>query len=285
MWIQARAFTSAQLGRFATHQRGVYAVLEQSARELRPGDTEREAARRLHRALVAELAIDSYFHVPVVLFGERTGYPGDFGPFAALPTERRWEAGEAAIFDAAPVIEGYTIDASLARPPARGAAAVAFAAGDALLARLRGLILDRARGARDRRGNMREIAREVDREIQAAGFENCHRKHIAAVLGHRVTITHKRWLARTRVWGLSPLPVAWFVERTARSAREPAASPNWNHTRRSDAALPSGVWAIEPHVARDGVGVKFEELLVVDDDGVRFLDDALPHVARWTAIN
>jgi hypothetical protein len=41
------------------------------------------------------------------------------------------------------------------------------------------------------------------------------------------------------------------------------------------------MWAIEPHLGFRGVGVKFEELLVVTDDDAYWLDEDLPHVRRW----
>lgn len=42
-----------------------------------------------------------------------------------------------------------------------------------------------------------------------------------------------------------------------------------------------GLWAVEPHFAYGGIGVKFEELLVVTDTDAYWLDDDLPHVRRW----
>ena len=45
----------------------------------------------------------------------------------------------------------------------------------------------------------------------------------------------------------------------------------------------AGLWAIEPHLGFRGVGVKFEELLVVIEDDAYWLDDDLPHVRRWNA--
>jgi hypothetical protein len=38
---------------------------------------------------------------------------------------------------------------------------------------------------------------------------------------------------------------------------------------------------VEPHIGFRGVGVKFEELLVVTDGDAFWLDDDLPHVRRW----
>lgn len=280
MLIQSRDFTAAQLARFTALQTEVYATLVEVSHTLAPGETERAVAQRIHQAFKASFQLDSYFHVPVALFGERTGYPGDFGQLEALPTKRVLQAGEAAILDAAPVIEGHTIDCSYAvAPKAKGAAQRAFKEGDALLQQMRQLILQRA----GERANMGDIAREVDAAIVAAGFENCHRKHIGKVLGHRITyVPGGRMARRTTLWGLNAVAGAWFFATSARSSRgHPEVSPNWNHTRQSDTVMQPGLWAVEPHVARDGVGLKFEEMLLVTDTEVRYLSDDLPHLQRW----
>ncbi|MGH8674550.1 MAG: M24 family metallopeptidase [Burkholderiales bacterium] len=279
--VQSTAFDHAQLACLARLQRSVYGVLEAVAGTLAPGDREREVVRRIHQGL-RPLGLQSYFHVPVALFGERTAYPGEFGPFEALATDRVLRDGDTVILDAAPLIDGYTVDCSYAVPPARGGASAAvFTEGDRLLAELRELILQRSR----ERANMRGVAREVDALIVERGFENCHRKHIGAVLAHRITRTAPGVLARRRVKGLNPVLVAWFVAMSLRSRRGRVdLTPNWNQTRQCDGPLLPGLWAVEPHVARDGVGLKFEEVLSVSDDGVAWLDDDLPHTRRWRAL-
>ncbi|MEO6623593.1 MAG: M24 family metallopeptidase [Burkholderiaceae bacterium] len=276
--IQWQHFDAAQLHWLAELQRQVYAALQAVAATLASGDTERDVVRRIHRAL-RPLGLQSYFHVPVALFGERTAYPGRFGQFEALATERALKPGDAVILDAAPLIDGFTVDCSYAVPPPAGsAAAAAFSEGDAMLAELRALILERARAG----ANMRAVAREVDTFITQRGFENCHRKHIGQVLAHRITRAQPAFIARRRVKGLNPAVVAWFFTRSARAANGRAdLTPNWNQTRQSDTPVASGLWAVEPHLARDGVGLKFEEVLVVDEQGARYLDDTLPHVQRW----
>jgi hypothetical protein len=60
-------------------------------------------------------------------------------------------------------------------------------------------------------------------------------------------------------------------------------TPNWNHTNGCKDVAPHGLWAVEPHLAAEGVGVKFEEILLIDSDGARWLDDDLPHIKRWQA--
>lgn len=275
-WLQTRDFTEQQLEQFKALQKQVYAALEEVAATLQPGITERTAARRIHAALKAQGA-RSYFHVPVALFGERTAYPGDFGELAALPTERVLTDADAVILDVAPLIDGYTVDCSYAVPRTEGDGR-AFAEADALLSRCRRLILERAQ----QRANMRVAAREINAMIVAAGFENCHKKHIGKVLAHRITRSTQAWLASRRVWGLSPLPIGYFLLNSVRSSRGRAElTPNWNERRQSDCPMQPGLWAVEPHVGRGVTGVKFEEILVVTDDDAYYLDDDLPHHRRW----
>lgn len=277
--IQYQDFNAGQLARFKLLQRSAYATLEDIAVTLRAGESEREVAKRMRRAFAAQ-GVRSYFHVPVALFGERTAYPGTFGQFEALPTERRLQDGDAVILDAAPVFEGSMTDVSLSVPRAGGEND--FKKADVLLRDLRGLILARTR---ERQASMREIAREVDGVITGRGFANCHRKHIGRVLAHRMAQAGPAWLARRRLWGLSPLPVGWFFWRSFRSMRgDPTLTPNWNHTRQSDCLPQPGLWAMEPHVGLGRLGLKFEEILVVTPHDAYYLDDDLPHHRRWAAL-
>ena len=272
--LQASAFSAAELAAFAAYQRQAFTVLEQIGASLQPGETERAVSRRIHRAL-RDAGAENYFHVPVALFGDRTAYPGDFGALGALPTDRALQPGDAVILDAAPIFDGYTVDTSYSMRFGGGGVPAAL---DEALADLRSLILDRVRQGH----TMRAIARDVDADIQRRGLQNCHRKHIGAVLGHRVTREKRAFLRGRKVWGLAPRQVGWFFVNSYRSMRgKPELSPNWNHTRQSDCAPPDGLWAIEPHVAQDGFGAKFEDILVVQDGAAYYLDDDLPHTRRW----
>jgi len=38
------------------------------------------------------------------------------------------------------------------------------------------------------------------------------------------------------------------------------------------------LWAVEPHLARGDIGVKWEELLVIENGDAYWLDDAVPHM-------
>jgi Xaa-Pro aminopeptidase len=268
-------FAPAELDKFRDYQRASYGVLEQVAGSLREGETEKDVARRLRKRF-HEQGVHHYFHVPVALFGTRTAYPGDFGPFAALPTDRRLEPGMPVILDAAPVYHGYTVDTSYAT--SFGDNPLARELGAALQP-LRTLILQRV----NERRTFRAIAREIDDEIRKLGYENCHKKHIAFVLGHRVTQVPDTWLQRRRVWGLGVPQVAYFIGKTVGAQRFGGnGSPNWNHTRSSDHPPTPGLWAVEPHLGKGGVGAKFEEILVITDQEAYYLDEGgLPHHRAW----
>jgi hypothetical protein len=61
----------------------------------------------------------------------------------------------------------------------------------------------------------------------------------------------------------------------------PQRSPFMSRGPGSDRPPEAGLWAVEPHIAREEIGVKWEELLVINEGGAAWLDDDLPHVRRW----
>lgn len=274
--MKTSGFSQAELDNFRKFQRASYAVLEDVGRSLQVGETEKDVARRVRKRF-HEQGVHHYFHVPVALFGARSAYPGAFGQLEALPTDQKLERDMPVVLDAAPIYQGYTVDTSLA---------IAFGENRRqrelvrALQPLRELILKRVR----ERATFRAIAREVDEEIRRLGYENCHRKHIAFVLGHRVTQVPDTWLQRRRIWGLGLPQAAYFVGKTFAAQKLGGTdSPNWNHTRSSDHPPAPGLWAVEPHLGKDGVGAKFEEILVITEDDAYWLDEGgLPHHRAWS---
>ncbi|GAB4540986.1 MAG: M24 family metallopeptidase [Haliangiales bacterium] len=274
MAVRYKYFDDAELTAFRRFQRRSFDTLEQVASQLRAGMTERQAAR-LVRKRFHEQGVHTYFHVPVALFGERTAYPGQFGQLEALATDRALAPGEPVILDAAPIYDGYVVDTSLS---------TAF--GDNELHRrlhpaLQGL---REQILREVRAGLtfRQIERNADAAIQALGAENCHRKHIGEVLGHRVYRAPNRPWNRLTVRQLSVRHAAWLLWKSVAALKGwQDDSPNWNHRRTSDHRPFPGLWAVEPHFAVDGVGVKFEEISVITDRDAYWLDDDVPHVRAW----
>lgn len=264
-------FSQPELGQFKAYQRASFETLSAVAATLVEGITELQVAHQLRKRF-HEQGVHHYFHVPVVMFGERTAYPGKFGLLEARATSQRLQKGMPVILDAAPIYQGYTVDTSLAL---NFGASVAHERLMRELLPLRELILERVNAG----DSFRAIAKRVDADIRAMGYENCHRKHIGAVLGHRVTRVPDRWLNRRRIWGLGAQQVGWFLAKSLAAERWGGNGfPNWNHARSSDHPPTPGLWAVEPHIGHDGIGVKFEEILVITESQAYWLDEgSLPH--------
>ena len=274
--IKIHGYSPAELERFRHYQSLSYDILDVTARSLQVGMSEHQATHALRKAF-HKAGAHNYFHVPVALFGERSSYPGDFGAFEALSTDRVLAEGDTIILDAAPIFDGYTVDTSHAVNPGNNAV---FEELDRHLPVLRDLIKNHI----NENGTFQKIAWEVDDYIRSHGYENCHRKHIGAVLGHLVTKADSKRLAAWSYRGLAVKQVSWFLARSRLArGRLRRFTPNWNHTSACKDVAPYGLWAVEPHLASAGVGVKFEEILIVDEDGARWLDEDLPHHRRWSA--
>ena len=270
-------FSAADLDRFRQHQRVAFDVLEVVGASLKAGETEKQAARRIHKHMKVAGA-QNFFHVPVALFGDRPAYPGDFGQLGALPTDRVLKPNDPVILDCAPIFDGYTVDTSFAMRFGNGGVPAEL---DRALEELRGDVLADVKAGL----TMREIAQRVNEKVKRKGLENCHRKHIGLVLGHRVTMESNALLRGKSVWGLAPRQSAYFAVKSLRASRgKPLETPNWNHTRQSDCPPQDGLWAIEPHVAKDGFGAKFEDLLVIQNGEAYYLDNDLPHTRRWAML-
>lgn len=276
MFIQHRDFNTVQLDRFRAAQRASYAILEQVGAELRPGMTEHQATAKLTRAY-RELGVKSFFHLPVALFGERTALPGKWRNANFWPTRRRLKDGDAVILDCSPLIDGYLVDTSYSTR-----------IGDNPVHQQMMLDLKGFRGFIEGRvkegASLKAIAEETDARIRAMGYENRHQAHLEEVLGHRVI--HVR--APTPGWvykkGFDIQTLAWFALHTVGANKGWwRFSPNWNTKPSSDHPPWDGLWAVEPHLGKDGVGAKWEELLVVQDGEVFWLDDDTPHMRWWTA--
>ncbi|HZO16845.1 MAG TPA: M24 family metallopeptidase, partial [Polyangiaceae bacterium] len=180
--MAAEHYGPDELEKFKEVQRLAYDCAEEVARELRAGDSEREAARRLGDVLEGR-GVQGFFHQPFAWFGDRSGFywyadrSAMRAPIAGLPsvamarqffpTDRRLEQGMAAILDVAPIVDGYCADIGYA-----------FSLGENKklseakneLAWFRTRILELVRAG----AGMRSIYREVDARLAQRGYENCH---------------------------------------------------------------------------------------------------------------
>jgi Xaa-Pro aminopeptidase len=259
------------LDRFREVQRLAYRCAETVGAGLEPGVTEREAAARMRRWLL-DRGVDDWFHLPFAWFGDRTAFVGFHLPHQFFPTNRRLEEGMPYILDVAPIVGGYTADIGYSACLGENAVHARLCAD---LAEYRELVLAGVRSGR----TLRTVYDDVDRLLERHGYANRHRRYPFGVIAHRVGV----------VSGRGPRPtIGGFGVRALRSLLHDAVvgrrngwSPLWGPGRASDHPATPGMWAVEPHIGFRGVGVKFEELLVVTDGDAFWLDDDLPHVRRW----
>lgn len=264
--------TPEDLEQFRRVQRLAYAAAEAVAAELRPGMTEKQAAR-LQETWLLDHGVTDWFHAPFAWFGDRTAFQGFRVALQFLPTNRRLEEGMPFILDNAPVVDGYVADIGYAG--VLGENRILDRLLDDLAAH-RALILELVR----QRQSMAEVSRAVDRLIQQQGHAPRHKAYPFETLAHTVQpMARARQTPRTLFkFGFEAVEA---LGRLALVARRQGWSPIWSSGAGSDHAPVPGLWAVEPHLGFHGVGAKFEELLVITEDDAYWLDDESPHVRRW----
>ncbi|MCB5163261.1 aminopeptidase P family protein [Streptomyces bambusae] len=267
---------SPDLQGFKEVQRLAYECAEVVAARLKPGVTEREAAR-MQRDWLTERGVRDWFHLPFAWFGDRTAFAGFRIPLQFFPTNRRLEPGMPFILDMAPIHRGFAADigysGSLGLNPVQ----------DRLMDDLqehRALILA---GVRERRP-LRTVYEDVERLMVRQGYTNRHRAYPFGVIAHKVgRVRERRW--SPTVFGFGTQSLKGLASDALHGHRE-GWSPLWSPYTFSDHPPQPGLWAVEPHLGFRGTGAKFEELLVVTDsrdpqESAFWLDDDLPHVRRW----
>ncbi len=273
------AIPAADLDGFRRAQRLAYDAAEEVARDLAPGVTEAEAARRLGDAVRAR-GVTRYLHQPFAWFGERTRFAGfpRLGARAFFPTATALAPGMVAILDVAPVVDGYTADIGYTFRVPGGAAEDGAELERAMetLREIRAAIPPLV----ERGDTMRSIYARVDRMLAARGFENRHRRYPFGVLAHRVhRVTPGRRDPRLAGFGLAGGARLLAGELASRVPLLARRSPLWNGDPRASLPVSPGLWAVEPHLGSSvGFGAKFEEILAVEPGRAWWLDDALPHV-------
>jgi len=271
--IKAEGFTDGELAQFRRWQATSYAVLTEVAGQLSEGSTERDATRLAMRAFRREGA-DRFFHLPVALFGERTALPDPWSTGSFWPTTRALADGDPVILDASPTFKGFVVDTSVSlnfgsSPAPDHVSAMADNLGH------RSSILEAVRAG----ATFQEIAVSVDTRLREQGYENRHVLHPEAVLGHRVVrFTELESIPPVDPSGFDTYLLDWFVAGIAEANRHGSVPPTWNDRRLCHHRPAPGLWAVEPHLARRGLGVKWEELLVITDSDAYWLSDAVPHL-------
>jgi Xaa-Pro aminopeptidase len=292
--VSREQFTAAQLAEFKAVQRLAYDATAAVEAKLYVGITEKEAAAMLEEWL-RERGVSRFFHYGFAWFGDRTRFR-DFekpsgnalkqlvSPKMAhfgkqfLPTDRQLKKGDAVILDIGPVLGRAASDMgySCTLP---GDATEEFHTARMALEPYRRLILEMVK-----RGETQgAIYKALDELIADQGYENIHSYYPGSVVAHKIGRVPGVRLPTFRVQNFSPQAIAYLSGHVFESLLRPAknATPIWNES--SDTPCEPGLWAIEPHIGKGDIGVKFEEMMVVTEDDAYWLDDDLPHVRYWAS--
>ncbi|PWI42911.1 M24 family metallopeptidase [Streptomyces sp. ICBB 8177] len=264
-------YDDRDLDRFRELQQLAYRCAGRVADWLEPGVTERQAAARLRRELVAE-GVEDFFHVPFAWFGDRTAFRHFRTPLQFFASGRVLRPGMSYVLDCAPVVDGYTADIGYAGKVGDNPVWDRIAVD---LLEYRDLILREVRA----RKPLNEVYAAVDALIARHGYDNRHQVYPGRVIGHQVTRVTPRGPAGVNLFGFG-VRTLQTLGRELISERLHGRSPLWADGRSSAHPPTPGLWAVEPHVGFRDVGLKFEELLVVTEDDAYWLDDDLPHVRR-----
>ena len=276
MIVKTHNFNEAALSRFRELQRRSFTILEETAASLSGGETEKEIAHTLVKRYRAAGA-NSFFHLPVVLFGERTALPGHWSLGKFFPKSRKLEPGDSVILDAAPLFNGYLVDTSYS-----------FCLGndDHHRKMMQHLMQyrDSVPTAINNGDSFKLIAEQVQETMSAAGYEPVHTKHPGEVLGHRAVKT-LNLPVQLRIQGFDAVSLSWFkLKDSMAKSGLGRRSPLWNTLKTSDHQAHDGLWLVEPHAGLGAVGAKWEEILIIEDGKARWLDDNPPHVRQWSQI-
>jgi hypothetical protein len=221
-------------------------------------------------------------------------HPAERASARSFPTPEVLADGMPVVLDLAPVVGGiasdiaYTFTFSTTKPaaPAKAGKAInpngtnmLFNELDAGLARIRTFLIEGIRAGE----SLLNLYRLLDDLLDARGWLNCHQHYPARALGHFVFPLGHDPERTTPIPGFGTAAAEGLLAAGVHALADDACSPVWNDSAVTDYPASPGLWAVEPHIGCDGVGVKFEELLVVTENDAYWLDDALPHVLRWAA--
>jgi Xaa-Pro aminopeptidase len=284
-------YSAAELDRFRQVQRLAYDIALKVEAQLQTGMTEAEVCT-LIAAAQADHDVIQVFHEPFAWFGRRTMLGPDWAPdvmsamdlaatgvqpsTAFFPTEKTLAEGMPLIIDLAPVVYGTASDIGYSCRLGRNEV---FDELDRGLAHIRTFLAEGIRAGE----TLLNLYRALDALIDEHGWQNCHQHYPDRALGHLVFPLGHDPDHASPMPGFGPAAADGLLAAGLAALENGTCYPVWNDSSFTDYPAAPGLWAVEPHIGLDGVGVKFEELLVVTGDDAYWLDDHLPHCLRWAA--
>jgi Xaa-Pro aminopeptidase len=221
---------------------------------LSEGWTERRAAELLDTWL-RDHGVEQFFHHSFVWFGDRTRFTDVRGYRDYQSCERVLSANQAVILDVAPIFSDVMCDIGYSFVFGENEEVTK---GLAWIADLRGLIPKIFEQCQ----NGGQVCTKIDQMIVEAGYDNIHSRYPFGVLGHRLhhggAVGPKQHI----------LNFGWQSYWAFLSRGLFGQLLNEDHEGSIE-----GLWAIEPHIGGAGWGVKFEEILIVENGKARWIDD------------
>ena len=273
MFFKTKNFSTQELEKFLELQKLSFSILTDTAKSLEAGMDEKAVTRTLVMKY-REAGAGNFFHLPVALFGERTALPGDWTVGNFFPKRKILKKNDSVILDASPLFGGYLVDTSYS---------FCFGENPKHTAMMRDLIKERALilDTVNTGAFFDEIAHNVYMRAKSGGYESAHEKHPGEVLGHRAG----RWRLGVKSWrlkGFDGATLAWFIAKNKlANLGLKTQNPLWSRQKASQHTPTDGLWLVEPHYGKDGVGAKWEEILVIENGKARWLEDNPPHAAEW----
>jgi Xaa-Pro aminopeptidase len=284
-------YSAAELDQFRQVQRLAYDMAGAVEAQLTEGMTEAEVCRLLVDAQSVH-QVTQVFHRPYAWFGRRTMLGEGPGPEAVgvldlatagvlphrsfFPTGAALADGVPLILDLAPVVQGIAADVGYSCVFGHNDT---FDELDRGLARVRTFLTEGVRAGE----TMGALTRQLQGLARQHGWESCHAHYPDRALGHLVFPVGPEPPGRSLLPGFGGAAADGLLAAGRAALKDGRAYPVWNDSPRADYRPAPGLWALEPHIGRDGVGVKFEELLVVTEHDAYWLDDHLLHTQRWAA--
>lgn len=284
-------YSALDLDRFRQVQRAAFDIARMVEAHLQPGMSEYEVCT-LMLAAQAQNEVSQVFHEPYAWFGPRTTLgpdwadevvPTDVAAAGRMPPSSKFspthdplQDGMAVILDLAPVMHGIPADVSYSCVLGKNAT---FHQLDAGLALVRNFLLEGIRAGE----TLLDLYCQLDLLLAQRGWTNCHQNYPDRGMGHFVFPLGRDPERPTPIPGFGTAAAEGLLAAGYEALELGMGYPVWNDSKLCDHPPAPGLWAIEPHIGKEGVGIKFEEILVVTEDDAYWLDSDPPHVQRWAA--
>ena len=228
--------------------------------EVKPGWSEKRTADLMDTWL-RDNHVKTFFHSSFAWFGDRTSFAGFKTYLDFLPGKKNiLQENEAVILDTAPIFEGFAADIGYSYFV--GEKPATYRRAQKVLTEFRKELPLLFKSGK----TTKEIWAEVDEQIRAEGFRNCHQDYPLGALGHRL---HQHTFEKFPSL-VKPFSIHTYVKMLSRGLFPEVLGPFHQGEK-------TGLWAIEPHFGNDKFGLKFEEILIVEKDNAYWLDNDVPH--------